>query len=111
MTTKIGRLRHRIQLLRNNAIPQKSQTSDGSRVDDWTTVATVWGEFLELRGREYLAAQEAHSEVDAKFRIRYRSDVKADWRIIVNGRTFEVVSPCDLMGRRRELELLAKEIR
>ena len=105
--TRIGRLRHRIALQQNTP----TQADDGSRVDGWTTVAIVWGELLEIRGREYLAAQEAHSELNAKIRIRYRSDVRAEWRAQFDGRTFNILAAPDLKGRRQELELLVAEIR
>lgn len=105
--TRIGRLRHRITLQRNT--PTKA--SDGSRVDHWTTVATVWAEFLETRGREYLAAQEAHSELSAKFIIRYRSDVVPEWRVNFQGRAFNIIHVADLKGQRRKQELFTAEIR
>lgn len=104
---RIGRYRHRIELQQNTP----TQADDGSRVDDWRTVATVWGELLETRGREYLAAQEAHSELNAKIRIRYRSDVRPEWRAIFQGRIFDIQHVADLQGRRRELELFIAEIR
>jgi SPP1 family predicted phage head-tail adaptor len=103
----IGRLRHRITLQRNDP----RQAVDGSQVDDWQTVAIVWGELLESRGREYLAAQEAHSELTAKIRIRYRADVKPEWRAVFQDRIFDIQQVADLAGRRRELELLVAEIR
>ena len=104
---RIGRYRHRIELQQNTP----TQADDGSRVDDWRTVATVWGELLETRGREYLVAQEAHSELNAKIRIRYRSDVRPEWRAIFQRRIFDIQHVADLQGRRRELELFIAEIR
>jgi SPP1 family predicted phage head-tail adaptor len=104
---RIGRFRHRIELQQNTP----TQDDDGSRIDNWTTVATVWGELLEIRGREYLAAEEAHSELNAKIRIRYRSDVRPEWRAKFEGRTFDIQHVADLKGRRRELELFVAEIR
>lgn len=104
---RISRLRHRIELQTNTPV----QTTDGSNVDDWTTVAKVWAEFLESRGREYLAAQEAHSELSAKFIIRYRPDVRPEWRIVFQERTFNIVNVADLKGRRRKQELDVAEIR
>jgi SPP1 family predicted phage head-tail adaptor len=103
----IGRYRHRIELQQNTP----TQADDGSRVDNWRTVATVWGELLEIRGREYLAAAEAHSELNAKIKIRYRPDVRPEWRALFDGRTFDIQHVADLKGRRRELELFVAEIR
>jgi SPP1 family predicted phage head-tail adaptor len=103
----IGRYRHRITLERN----EPTQATDGSNIDNWIPVATVWGELLEVRGREYLAAQEAHSELNAKIKIRYRPDVRPEWRALFDGRTFDIQHVADLKGRRRELELFVAEIR
>ncbi len=103
----IGKFRHRIALEQN----QPTQADDGSRVDNWVTVATVWGELLESRGREYIAAQEAHSELNAKIKIRYRSDVKPEWRATYAGRTFDIIHVADIAGRRRRLELFVAERR
>lgn len=106
--TPAGRYRHRIALQRNTP----AQATDGSNVDSWTTIAIVWGELLEIRGREYLAAQEAHSELTAKIKIRYRSDIRKDeWRAMFGDRVFDIQHVADLKGRRRELELLVAEIK
>ena len=104
---RIGRYRHRIALQQNTP----TQADDGSRVDNWRTVATVWGELLETRGREFLAAQEAHSELNAKIKIRYRHDVRSEWRALFDGRIFDIQHVADLKGRRREIELFVAEIR
>lgn len=105
--TVSGQLRRRIALQKN----YPTQATDGSRVDDYRTVAVVWGAILELRGREYQAAREARSETSAKIRIRYRADVKAEWRALHGGRTFDIQHVVDLGGRRRMLELMVAEIR
>lgn len=104
---RIGPLRRRLTLQKN--FP--TQATDGSRIDDWRTIATVWSEILELRGKEYLAAREAHSDTTAKIRIRHRSDVRAEWRAIHAGRIFDIQHVVDLQGRGRFLELMVSEIR
>ena len=102
-----GPLRRRVTLQKN--FP--TQATDGSRVDDFRTIATVWGAIHELRGKEYLAAREAHSETTAKIKIRYRSDVRAEWRAIHAGRVFDIQHVVDIGGRHRFLELMVLEIR
>lgn len=104
---RAGAARRRIELQRN----YPTQAADGSRVDDYRTITVVWGELLELRGKEYLAAREAKSETTAKIRIRYRADVRAEWRAISDGRTYDIQHVVDLGGRRRALELMVAEIR
>lgn len=104
---RIGPLRRRITLQRN----YPTQAADGSRVDDFRTVATVWGDLKELRGSEYLAAREAHSETTAKILIRYRDDIRPEWRAVHAGRIFDVQHVVDMAGRHRLLELMVAEIR
>ena len=104
---RAGTLRRRIALQRN----YPTQAADGSRVDDYRTIAVVWGSIMELRGKEYLAAREAKSETSAKIRIRYRSDVKAEWRALHAGRIFDIEHVIDLGGRKEMLELMVAEIR
>ncbi len=106
MTTGAGRLRHRVTLQQ----PLKSQDATGAEVLSWSTVTTVWAEVLELRGREYLAEREVHSDVTAKIRIRYRADVTVEWHVLFGTHTYDVTHAVDLMGRRRELELMCSEV-
>lgn len=73
--------------------------------------AAVWAQYLPLRGREYLAAKEIHSELTCTVRIRYRSDVDLDWQLVCRGRTFNVQQIVDLMGTKEVLELMCSEIR
>lgn len=100
-----GRLRHRITLEE----PGTAQTADGGLVAAWTPRATVFAEVLELRGREFIAAREAHASLDVKVRLRYRSDVRPTWRVRFGARVLEIVHAVDVGGRNRLLELMCKE--
>jgi SPP1 family predicted phage head-tail adaptor len=70
----------------------------------------VWAAVEPLSGRELLAAQQAQSEVTLRVRMRFRSDVTAAMQLLHGNKTYEVASVIDLKGRRRELELMCKEI-
>jgi SPP1 family predicted phage head-tail adaptor len=81
-----GRLRHRITL------QSKETTRDvmGGEIITWVDVATVWAEVAALSGRALIAAQQAQSEITTRITLRYRADIKPDWRILHNGTTYTI---------------------
>jgi SPP1 family predicted phage head-tail adaptor len=88
----------------------ETQDDYGAPVPGWATTATVWGEVVDLSGREFFAAQQVNAEVSTRIRIRYRTDVTPKMRAIANGRTLEILSVLDPEGRKRELHLMCKEV-
>lgn len=100
-----GRLRHRVTLEERGTTP----TPDGGLAAVWTPLATVCAEVLDVRGREFLAAREAHAELDVKVRLRYRPDVRPTMRVRFGGRVLNVTHVVDVGGRRRLLELMCSE--
>ena len=59
----------------------------------WASVATVWASVEPLQGREYLAAQQAQSEVTTRVRLRYLAGITAAMRINHGGTIYNIVSP------------------
>lgn len=105
---RIGRLRRRVRL--EHDVPAIDAV-DGAEIEQWVTVASVFGELLDLRGQEYIAAQETHASVTSKITIRYRTDVEPlRWRAVIDGITYNVLHVVDLAGRRQYLELLVERI-
>ena len=104
---RAGKLRHRVMLQE----PIKAQNDVGEQEIVWRDIKEVPAEVLELRGREYLSAREAHSELTTKIRIRHRTDVTVEWRVTHGTRAYNVEHVVDPTGRRRELELLCSEVR
>lgn len=103
---RAGKLRHRI------TIQLKVQTTAamGTKVVSWATfLDKVPAEFEPLRGREFVAAHQDQSELTAVFRIRFRSDITSDMRVLFGGEPFDIVGqPIDWKGRRQMLELMCK---
>lgn len=104
---RAGRLRHRVTLQRL----ERERDEVGEERDLWVDVATVPGEYLELRGSEFLRAREIHHDVVAQVRIRYRSDVEPEWRLVFRDRPYRIEHVIDLAGKQRELELLVATVR
>ncbi len=104
---RAGKLRHRLIIER----PQQSRSTSGAPVETFITFAQVWGAVEPLRGREFFAAQEIHSEVTTRIRIRYLAGITAAMRVIWSSRTFLVLyPPIDQESLHREMQLMCKEV-
>jgi len=104
---------------------QKTVTTDTFNVknENWDTNATFGDHgklpavYEVLGSREFPVAFKRHNETTARFRIRYLatldySGAAADYRIIHNGRTWNISAPYTAKpkGRPRELRIEASEI-
>lgn len=101
-----GRFRHRITLQELVT----GQDEAGQPVQEWQDVATVWAAVEPLRGREYWAAAQVQSEVTTRIRIRYRSGIRPDMRVLYGGRVFNVTAVIDPEERHMELQLMCREV-
>lgn len=82
----------------------------GSVAPGWTTQDTVWGAYEPGEGSDQFEAQEHTATMPVRFRIRYRSDIDATWRVQFDSRNFPLIAPpVDPDGRRRELHLYTRE--
>lgn len=79
----------------------------GGDVVTWTDQAEIWAAAEPLTGREFFAAQQDQGEIDIRFRIRYRTDVNNEWRIIWGGNPYEIVTVVDVNGRHAEQHIFA----
>lgn len=64
----------------------------GEEVVTWSDVATVWAEAVPLRGREFYAAAQTQQVVDVRFRIRARSGLTNDMRLLWNTVPHDIVA-------------------
>ena len=99
-----GKLNKRIELLAVTYV----RSTTGGMPKTYTSKGTVWAEYVVKGGREFYAAQKINAEVTALFRIRYRTDIKPDWRVKYQNREFDVTFIDDAtLG---ELMIHAKEL-
>jgi len=105
---RAGRLRHRITI-----------QSVGSTLDDygdlsnsWTTLATVWASITPVSGTEADIASELTGISTHSIKIRYRSGVTSQNRIVFGSRTFQIESIKDWNEYKagKCLELFCKEV-
>ncbi len=97
-----GKLRHQVTIKR----PVETQNTYGEPEVRWQDVATVWAQVEPLRGREYFAAKQMVSEVEARITIRYRSDVTAKMKVSKGTDDYLIETIINVMERNRELQLM-----
>ena len=101
-----GELRHRIIIQQN--------VSDGTTDPNWQTVVEVWAAKKGLTGRLFYEAAAAQSENEVVFTIRYRTGIKPEMRIVLDGDTenlYRITSePVDVADGRLWLELHARRV-
>jgi len=96
-----GKLDQRVTLQAKSA----SRAANGEEVVTWTDVATVWASVQQLRGKEFFAGAQMQDEIDVRVRLRYRTGVTRDQRLMWNGAPLDIVSVIAL-GRNEALELM-----
>ena len=75
----------------------------------WTDAATVWAAIWPVSASETIQAAQATMTVTHRIRIRFRSVLKASWRIAWAGRYFNIVSIIDPNMAHRWLDIMVKE--
>ncbi len=92
----------------NKRIELQRRTVAGG-LDTWATVATVWAAVEPLSGSQYFQNLVASTDITGKIRIRYRADIKPDWRIKLGTRLLHIVSLINWQEQNRELQIMYKE--
>lgn len=109
MTLPAGTMRQRIKpqykTVTRNAI--------GEEVVTWNDLVTtttdhaIWAEVWPLKGREFFAAQQTQYAADVRFRMRYRTDLTREHRIVWNGEAYDITQIIDVGARHHTTEILA----
>lgn len=89
--------------------PSLAQDAVGQMVETFALLATVWAAKMDIRPRERLAAQQVLATETTTFRIRHRSDVTAQCRLVCEGQTYKVEGLAEV-GRREGLDITATAI-
>jgi len=71
---------------------QQSQDGTGQPIETWSTLATVWAGIIDSRGDERFRAGQEGANVTRIFRVRYRSDLDEQMRILYDGRYYDIKS-------------------
>ncbi len=78
-------------------------------VTTWADGATVWAAIWPISASEVVQANAAVMLISHRIRIRYRSVMKANFRIVYAGRNFNIVSVIDVGMNHRWMDILCKE--
>ena len=103
---RAGQLRHRVELHSNSP----AGNDYGEQIESWSSYTTVWAAIEPLSGRELLNAQQISAEITTRVRIRYNSSVTSEHRVVIGGRTLEIVSVINPAERDITQHLLCKEV-
>jgi SPP1 family predicted phage head-tail adaptor len=93
-------------------IQQKDPTQDqyGEEVPTWSDVGEVWAAIEPLRGREFLEAQRVGADVTTRIRIRYRSGIVPEMRVVWGDHIYDIEAVIPIEERGREIHLMCKEL-
>jgi SPP1 family predicted phage head-tail adaptor len=86
---------------------------DGSnqrKVTGWENIdssPTVWAELYEKSGTEILQADQLNGLTMAEFRIRFRTDLTIENRVVYNDKNYDIQAILE-MGRRKYLRLICE---
>jgi|GEM_PF-392645 len=86
-----GELCHRVVIQRN--VSTERDEYNHEKPADWQVFLTLWAKVTPLSARDLFAAQAAQSQVVARLKIRYRTDIDSSMRVIFRGETYSIDSP------------------
>jgi SPP1 family predicted phage head-tail adaptor len=97
----------------NKRITIQSETKTADGMGGWIVVmadvATIWAAIWPLSANETVAASANTMMITHRIRIRYRSDIKASYRIKFGARYFAIISIINPNEKNQMLDLLCKE--
>jgi SPP1 family predicted phage head-tail adaptor len=108
ITGGAGRLRHRVEIQRSKEV----RNEFGEVTVVWESLAEVWASVESGTGREVWRVQQVNPDITHLLRLRYLEGVSSKDRGVVrtmNDLVLNFDRVADPGGRRRELEITAKE--
>jgi SPP1 family predicted phage head-tail adaptor len=103
----IGALRNIVKLQRRTA----GRDALGQPLTTWTDVATVYADIRYLRGLEAIKAGAESSVTQASIRIRWRTDVTPDMRVLYGSTAYQIKAVLPDMAKRAHVDLAVEVVR
>lgn len=91
--------------------PILERDPDGNLLSGWKDEGTVWAHVLPLRGGEEVMQARMQSKAPAIVTVRASSlarQITAEWRVEIDGRSYDVKEPPRETQDRARLEFLAE---
>lgn len=102
-------LKHRIKIYRQTS----TRSATGAvKLGVWEHTLTLWGQFTPLSVKDVIAGQAQDSQVTARAKLRYRTDIDNTMRVQYAGRMYEIVGEplADNRTGREYLTVMLKSI-
>jgi SPP1 family predicted phage head-tail adaptor len=91
--------------------PVRAVDDYGQGVTTWELVKYLWAEISPMRGDEAILARVPTGTVSHRITTRWTGEVPDNaWRIVFNGRTFQITERTNWLERNIMLDIMAKEI-
>lgn len=88
MGLNAGNLRHRIEIQEI----KRTKDATGSLFTEWVSIyKSIPAKFYPSSVKEFIASKSEHSEISARFVIRYRPDINSSMRIICRGQVYNIL--------------------
>ena len=102
-----------IGLLKKRIVLQSKQIETdnaGVQTEVWKDAFETWAAILPLRGKEFFASNQIHSEISVKVVLRYKTGITSGMRVKYGTRFFDIKSVINIDERNRYLELMCLEV-
>ena len=103
---RIGDLKHRITIQAPTRVPDGMGNTDNT----WTDRATIYAAIWPVSAKEQIASMGLVLTMTHRIRIRYRSDIKSDWRLKYKNSLFNIVSIVNPNMENRMLDIIVKAV-
>lgn len=91
--------------------PTRAADGMGGFTEAWTDAATVWAAIWPVSANERIQNQAVTMTITHRIRLRYRRVMRSEWRILYNGRYFNIVGWTDPNEAHEWLDVLCEEVK
>lgn len=102
---RIGDLTHRVTLQK----PTRTADGMGGYTVTWSDEEQCWAAIWPVSATERIQAGQQASSITHRVRLRYREDLRADWRIQYGTRYFAILGIVNPNESDRMLDVLCQE--
>lgn len=100
-------MRKRVRMER----PVRTVDEFGQGITTWELVKWIYAEVNPVRGDEAILARMPVGSVSHRITTRWTGEVPdVSWRLVFNGRTFQITDRTNWLEMNRELDIMCKEI-
>lgn len=95
------------------SIEKKEHIKDaigGESDDEWIEFSKAYAQIKPISGKEFMAGNSHQNSVSHRVIIRFIPGIKAEMRVLHDGRYFNIVAPRDFYEKKQWLELMCEEL-